>query len=195
LVSRISIALILVVLILGIASGVSLSNIFQQYTNILTVLTTLFAWSGSAIGIYRLFNEYFKEQNKPKLDYSGIYPSGSNCFLKIHMVSGEGMAKNCVGNYTIKNKMENVPTVWEHSERRECDTGPPMGPLLFGIEGDRIVFRSAHGHQPYGSVKNHNPLNEFIEDEIVVNIYTKKGKPPTEPYKGKIKDIKQICNL
>jgi hypothetical protein len=111
------------------------------------------------------------------------------------MVSGEGMAEGCIGTYTIKNKMDDVLSVWEHSERRECDIGPPMGLLLFGIEGDKIVFSSAHGYQPYGSIKNHKPLNEFIENEIVVNIYTKKGKPPTQPYVRKIKDIIKDCNL
>jgi hypothetical protein len=142
---------------LGIASGVSLSRIFQQYTDVLAILTALVAWSGSGIGIYKLFSEYFKEQNKPKLDYSEVYPSGSNCFLKISMVSGEGMAEGCIGTYTIKNKMDDVPSVWEHSERRECDIGPPMGLLLFGIEGDKIVFSSAHGYQPYGSKRILNP--------------------------------------
>ena len=91
--------------------------------------------------------------------------------------------------------MYDVPSVWEHSERRQCNIGPPMGLLLFGIEGDRIVFPSAHGYQSYGSVKNPKPLNDFMEKEIIVNIYSRTGKRPLQQYVKKIKEIIKECDL
>ncbi|HKR57748.1 MAG TPA: hypothetical protein VJR67_02645, partial [Candidatus Nitrosopolaris sp.] len=139
----------------------------------------------------RVFGEYFREQNRPNLGYSRIYPSGSNYFLKVMMTSGEGMAEGGVGNYSIENKMHDVPSVWEHSERRQVDIGPPMGLLLFDIEENKIIFPSAHGHQSCGSVKNPKTLN--IDKEFVVGIYSRTGKRPPQPYIKKIKEIIDEC--
>jgi len=96
-------------------------------------------------------------------------------------------------NYSIENKMHDVPSVREHSELRQVDIRPPMGLLLFGIEENRIIFPSAHGYQSCGSVKNPKPLNEFIDKEIVVEIYSRTGKRPPQPYIKKIKEIIDEC--
>ena len=108
---------------------------------------------GSGVGILGLFREWFKDRKIPRLGYDGEYRHGNTYFLKVKMVSGEGMAEGCIGNLDIVHtEIENTASVWEHNLVRHYDIGPPMGLVLFEInkETNSITFPSAHALQESG---------------------------------------------
>jgi hypothetical protein len=66
-----------------------------------------------------------------------------------------------------------------------------MGLVLFEInkETNSITFPSAHALQESGCIMNERHYGDFVNREIIANIYSKTGRGPSKPYIKKIKDI------
>jgi hypothetical protein len=102
------------------------------------------------------------------------------------------MAEGCIGNLDIPHKeIENSASVWEHNLARPYDIGPPTGLMLFQInnETNSISFPSAHAFEKIGCIMNTRPYDNFMNREIIVNIYSRTGRRPLKPYVKKISDI------
>jgi uncharacterized protein YneF (UPF0154 family) len=185
-----SIFILLIMFVIGFTSGFFISQLFQIHTGLspLPIIT----WFGSGVGILGLFREWFKDRKIPRLRYDGEYRHGNTYFLKIKMVTGVGMAEGCIANLDINGtEIENTASVWGHNLARPYDIGPPMGLMLFQInnETNSISFPSAHAFEKSGCVLNTRPYYDFMNREIIVNVYSKTGRRPSKPYIKKISDI------
>jgi hypothetical protein len=185
-----SIIILLIMFVIGFTSGFFTSQLFLIDTGLspLPIIT----WFGSGVGILGLFREWFKDRKIPRLGYNGEYRHGNTYFLKVKMVSGVGMAEGCIGSLDINGtEIENTPSVWEHNLVRHYDIGPPMGLMLFQInnETNSITFPSAHALEKSGCIMNTRPYDDFMNREIIANVYSKTGCIPSKPYIKKIRDI------
>jgi hypothetical protein len=88
-------------------------------------------------------------------------------------------------------EIENTASVWEHNLARPYDIDPPMGLMLFQInnEMNSISFPSAHAFEKSGCIMNTRHYDDFMNREIIANVFSKTGRRPSKPYIKKIRDI------
>ncbi len=129
-----------------IGLGIGLVILQSIQTTLESLGIAALAWIGSLIGIFGMFNSYFKdrrEENKtPRLAFREPYRRQDNSyFIDVALKSGQGHAQRCVGQITVEySDIDNSATVWEHSACREYDIGTHMGLRLFKVNNDSVLF-------------------------------------------------------
>jgi hypothetical protein len=192
---------------IGFTAGFYMSNFFQKQIQVLigaAVVLAILTWIGSATDLLGLLRDWLKEKREeektPTLLFDGFYKTPTismhtdtekinyTYFIVVKKNSGEGYVKDCEGFITVDGTtINNAPTVWTHADARRYDIGGQMGLRLFTIDpNDKIIFASAFLEQ--GFKPNGQPLNDFINKEIIIEIHAARGRVPN-PKSIKIRDI------
>jgi hypothetical protein len=184
--------IIIISFLIGLGIGLAILQSIQATLESLGIAAL--AWIGSFIGIFGMFNSFFRdkreEKKTPKLAFRETYKRQDNSyFIDVALKGGQGHAQRCVGHITVEySDIDNSATVWEHSARREYDIGTHMGLRLFQVENNSILFPAALGHETSGFVENRRPLDIYRTKKIKIEVSFVNGPKP-EPYIDRLSNI------
>ena len=196
--------LIVFVSILSFILGFSVSQLLKRPIGAEIALPIISAIA-SLGGFFAVFREFFKdrreERKTPVLKNEKIpikkiqhFSTGvqTNYFLRIHKTSGQGIANECHGFIDMKDYRHKI-TIWddfENSRYVKISTFEDL--LLFGILNNEMIFCSnstfaEDGRQ--GGTYTKIPYNDYVNEQIRVNMGAANAKIPAEPFIMKVKDL------
>jgi hypothetical protein len=149
---------------IGVAGGFYFATALQKQIEALigaAVVIGFLTWLGSGADLLGLLREWFKEKREeeriPQLVFDGftrsdeLFMSGATelhkytYFVRVRKTAGDGYAEQCEGFLTVNGtNISNAPTVGAHANVRRYDIGGRMDLRLFTIDGNDIIFPSAH---------------------------------------------------
>ena len=183
---------IVISFVVGLGIGLAILQSIQASLESLGIVAA--TWIGSLIGVFGMFNAYFKdkreEKKTPKVAFGEPYKrNDSSYFVDVRLIGGQGHAQRCVGYITVEfSDIDNSSTVWEHSALREYDIGTHMGLRLFRVKDNSILFPAALGHETSGFVEKPRSLDVYRNKTITIEASFVNGQKP-EPYVEKISTI------
>jgi hypothetical protein len=193
-----TVIIIIISFVVGLGIGLAILQSIQASLESLGIVVA--TWIGSLIGVFGMFNAYFKdkreEKKTPKLAIGEPYRrNDGSYFVDVRLVGGQGHAQRSVGHITVEfSDIDNSATVWEHSALREYNIGTHMGLRLFKMEDNSILFPSALGQQISGFIENRRPLDVFRNKRITIDVSFVNGDRP-EPYIERISNIIDSAQL
>jgi hypothetical protein len=202
--------LILIVSIIGFILGFSVSQLMKGPVGT-EIISPIISTTASLVGFFGVFREYFKdrreERKTPVLKNEKIpikklqhFSTGvqTNYFLRILKASGEGIANECHAFIDMKDYRHKI-TIWDNFENsRYAKISTFEDLLLFGIFQNEMIFCSnstfaEDGRQ--GGTYTEKPYNDYVNEQIRVDIGAANAKVPVEPFIMKVKDIVDNANL
>jgi hypothetical protein len=179
------------------------------------VLTTIWDWIIrlwqwlviAIVGVMSssLFVYLLKQSKIPKLRYDGFgtkqnesgWKNEVRYFIKVSREGGEGEAKGVTGHVGIKNKLELKEGAWLHEHLRSVNIITYKYLVLFVTlehKGKTIItFQGVHYKQPnepdFEQQLADCSYENYKEDELVIEIYSSRGRIKKNRMEKRIKDI------